>query len=122
MAQDNQDAPPPPSQGASKADNCAHARRGDREAHRRRLVEHFDKDGDGKLNEEEKAAMDKFLEERRAKKEQHRREGHGRRPSREEMIKHFDKDGDGKLNDEERAEMVRAMRARRAEQAQQQKD
>jgi Ca2+-binding EF-hand superfamily protein len=46
------------------------------------ILEKYDKDGDGKLNE---AEMKAFREARQA-----------------EMIKKYDKDGDGKLNDEEK--------------------
>jgi hypothetical protein len=49
------------------------------------LIAKFDKDGDGKLNDDEKAAMKAAMEERR-----------------KEMLTKFDKDGDGKLNEEER--------------------
>ena len=53
------------------------------------ILKKFDKDGDGKLSEEEraaaKAAMKEKMEARRA-----------------EVLKAHDKDGDGKLNDEER--------------------
>ena len=45
----------------------------------------FDKDGDGKLSDDEKAEARKAMEARR-----------------KEMIGKFDKDGDGKLNEEER--------------------
>ena len=49
------------------------------------LMKKFDKDGDGKLSDEEKAEARKAMEARR-----------------KEMIGKFDKDGDGKLNEEER--------------------
>ena len=49
------------------------------------LIAKFDKDGDGNLNDDEKAAMKAAMEERR-----------------KEMLTKFDKDGDGKLNEEER--------------------
>ena len=45
----------------------------------------IDKDGDGKLNEEERADARKAMEARR-----------------KEVMEKFDKDGDGKLNPEER--------------------
>lgn len=104
------DAPLPPS-GEQQAVSEAPARRGDREAHRRRLIERFDADKDGKLNEEEKAAMDKFIEMRKQKR--HSRDGQPERQRRQRMLKRFDKDGDGQLNDEERAEMERVMKERR---------
>ena len=51
----------------------------------------FDKDGDGKLNEEERAEARKTMEARR-----------------QEALKKFDKDGDGKLNEEERKAAIAA--------------
>jgi len=62
------------------------------------LLKEFDKDGDGKLNDQERAAM---MEARKAKGEM----------MRKAMEKQFDKDGDGKLNDEERAAMMAARKA-----------
>jgi len=72
---------------------------------REELIKRFDKNGDGKLDEEEKAAA----------KEAMKMEGGGRGPGgaegekrRAELLKRFDKNGDGKLDDEERAEMEKA--------------
>jgi hypothetical protein len=66
------------------------------------IVEKFDKDGDGKLNEEErKAAM------------QARRERAGQ--MREKMLEKFDTNGDGKLDEGEREAMRKAMEAKREE-------
>ncbi len=56
-------------------------------------MKRFDKNGDGKLDDAEKA-------EAKAAREQ----------MREEALKRFDKDGDGKLNDAERAEAREAMK------------
>ena len=67
------------------------------------ILRRFDKDGDGKLSEEERqAAREAMRDSRRA------------RPpfEREEMLKQFDKDGDGELNDEERRTMRETMRER----------
>ena len=61
---------------------------GDREE----ILKKFDKDGDGKLSQEERQAM---REDRKAEIE----------ARHADMIKKFDKDGDGKLSDEERAAM-----------------
>ena len=55
------------------------------------LMKKFDKDGDGKLNEEERAEARKTMEARR-----------------QEALKKFDKDGDGKLNEEERKAAIAA--------------
>ena len=71
---------------------------------RQEVMKKFDKDGDGKLNEEEKAELRKKMAER----------GAGRRiPPL--VLEKFDKDGDGKLNEAERALARKAMEARRAE-------
>ena len=52
---------------------------------REEMIKKFDKDGDGKLSDDEKAELRKAMEARR-----------------KEFIARFDKDGDGKLNEEER--------------------
>ena len=66
------------------------------------MVKQFDKDGDGKLSEEERkearAAMEKRREAGKAK-----------------MLERFDADGDGKLSDEERNKMKETMEAKRKE-------
>lgn len=59
------------------------------------MIKKFDKDGDGKLSEEEKAEIRKRIPQM--------------------LVKKFDKDEDGKLNDEERAEARKAMEARKKE-------
>jgi len=65
-------------------------------------IKKFDKDGDGKLNEEErqaaKAARKEMMKARKA-----------------EMLEKFDKDGDGELNEEEKKAMREAMKARMLE-------
>ena len=80
---------------APRDDARHHARRAD-------AIKEFDKDGDGKLNEEERKAM---MEANRARMEEFRK-------ARE---KEFDKDGDGKLNDEERKAMREAHRKAQAQ-------
>ena len=65
------------------------------------VLEKFDKDGDGKLNDEELAA---------AKKAQ---SGKRERAKQADVIKEFDKDGDGRLNDAEKAEARKAAKERR---------
>jgi len=70
------------------------------------ILKKFDKNGDGELNEEEKAAMKEAREKHRGKR------GEGDRPNRKEMLKKFDTDGDGKLNEEERAALKEAMKKR----------
>ncbi|HZN36942.1 MAG TPA: EF-hand domain-containing protein [Pirellulaceae bacterium] len=65
------------------------------------ILEKFDKDGDGKLNDEEMAL---------AKKAQ---SGKRERAKKSDVIKEFDKDGDGKLNDEEKAAAKAAAKERK---------
>jgi Ca2+-binding EF-hand superfamily protein len=65
------------------------------------ILEKFDKDGDGKLNDKELAA---------AKKAQG---GKRERVKQADVIKEFDKDGDGKLNDEEKAAARKAAKERK---------
>ena len=70
---------------------------------REAILKKFDKDGDGKLSEEEKAEARKSF-------------GGGRQPRPPaELIKKFDKDGDGKLNEEERAALREEGQKRRKE-------
>ena len=59
----------------------------------KQLIERFDKDKDGKLNAEERAAASKA---RKA-----------------EILKRFDKDKDGKLNAEERKALAKTMKNRK---------
>jgi hypothetical protein len=59
------------------------------------VIREFDKDGDGKLNEEELAAM----------KEAHKARREARRKA---MLEKYDTDKDGKLSDEEKAAMKAA--------------
>ncbi|MCU0796274.1 MAG: EF-hand domain-containing protein [Akkermansiaceae bacterium] len=66
------------------------------------VIEKFDADGDGKLNQEERKAAMQALRERMEKR-------------REEMLAKYDKDGDGKLNEEERATMQADMKAKHEE-------
>ena len=69
------------------------------------ILKRFDKDGDGKLNDTERAAAKKAHEERGGRPGQ---PGGGDGKMREEILKRFDKDGDGKLNEEERAAAKKA--------------
>ena len=68
------------------------------------VIAKFDKDGDGKLNEEERKAAREAAGDRPdgAKMEEHKKEA----------IAKFDKDGDGKLNEEERKAAREAMGGR----------
>ena len=72
---------------------------------REEIIKKFDKDGDGKLSDEEKAELRKKMAERSG----------GGRKLPPFLMKKFDNDGDGKLSDEEKAEARKAMEARRKE-------
>ena len=73
--------------------------KGDRPARpsKEEIIKKFDKDGDGKLSEEEKAEIRKSMANRKP-------------PSH--IIEKFDKDGDGKLCDEEKAAIRKEMMAK----------
>lgn len=75
------------------------------DAIRQRILKMFDKDGDGKLNAEERAAAESAREEMG-------KGGKRGEAGREAMLKAFDKDGDGKLNDEERDAAKKAFQDR----------
>lgn len=66
---------------------------------RAEMLKKYDKDGDGKLSDEERRAM--FADRKAAIEKQHR-----------ELEKKFDKNGDGKLDDQERAAMRADMQKR----------
>lgn len=78
-----------------------HSRRG--RAHRQAILQKFDEDGDGRLNDVERAAAREYMNQHRKQREQRRRE----------MFERFDADGDGQLDSHERA----AMRERRKQKA-----
>ena len=63
---------------------------------REEMMKKFDKDGDGKLSEDEKAEIRKTM---------------ANRPVPAHILEKFDKDGDGKLSDDERAEIRKEMMA-----------
>ncbi len=84
------------------------------------VLKEFDKDGDGKLNEEERKALQearkgKMEEARKAALQKYDADGDGKLSPDErkkateerkaEMLKKYDKDGDGKLSKEERDAM-----------------
>lgn len=112
---------------------AAHAQNGKGERGERKLppeiLEKFDKNGDGKLDEEERKAAREAMAEMRANREKEmlakydkngdgKLDGEERKIMRENMRKmmhkRFDNDGDGELNEEERAEMRKAMGVERA--------
>jgi len=74
------------------------------------VIKEFDKDGDGKLNEEERAAakaahekkmLEKFDTDKDGKLSDDERAA-AKAAHEKEMIAKFDKDGDGKLSEEEK--------------------
>lgn len=71
-----------------------------------RLLERFDKDGDGKLSDAERAAAKAAMADRGGK---------GGEEMRAKLLKEFDKDGDGQLDEGERAAAKKAMEARRGD-------
>ena len=66
---------------------------------REKVLEKFDKDGDGRLSDEERAAARQAFRARLA-------------AHKEDILKRFDKDADGKLSDQERAAVRDALRNR----------
>ena len=72
---------------------------------KKKILEKFDTDGDGKLNEEERAKAKAAIAKHRAVGVVKAKP----RPNREAIVKKFDKDGDGKLNAEEGAAAKAAM-------------
>lgn len=73
------------------------------EAFREAMLKKFDKDGDGKLSDEEKAAAMKERGAGRPAGKGPAGRGPGGPGGFAELMKKFDKDGDGKLSDEEKA-------------------
>lgn len=69
---------------------------------REEIIKKFDKDGDGKLNDEEEAAARAAMQAKRA----------GMEGKYKEMLAKFDKDGDGKLSEDERKAMKKEMLAK----------
>ena len=68
------------------------------------LMKQFDKDGDGRLNDEERAEAMKALKDKTADLEQMRKK------FAQEIIAKFDKDGDGKLGVDELMEFLEEQR------------
>lgn len=106
------DAPNPAPQGCACSCKCSGSQQAQRGHHRhhhispfaaeaRKLViAKYDKDGDGQLNDEEKAALQADAKAMMDKK-------------KAEFIAKYDKDGDGKLNDEEKAAVKADFQAKR---------
>ena len=88
--------------GQGKAKGARPQGKGDGKGIPAEILKRFDKDGDGKLNDTERAAAKKAHEEKGGRPGQAGGDA-GDGKLREEIIKKFDKDGDGKLNEQERA-------------------
>ena len=80
---------------------------------REEMLKKFDKDGDGKLNKAEQAALREGLAKLRG--QGGRGPGRGDRKPPVQILEKFDKDGDGELNEEERGAMREEFAKRRAE-------
>ena len=90
-------APAPPAAPAAPA---APGQPGSPAPRKSKLLEQYDKNGDGKLDETEREAM--------------RKDREGKRKEREaDLIKKYDKNGDGKLDDAEREAMRAEYRKKR---------
>ena len=78
-------------------------------ARKAEMLKKFDKNGDGKLNDEEKSTLRVEM--------QNRRRGKDRKQwtpeQRNEMLKKFDKDGDGELSDAEKTTLRAEIQNRR---------
>lgn len=74
------------------------------EQFKRRMLEMFDTNKDGKLDDTERAAAEKFMAER----------GMGPGNMRQEIIKRFDKNGNGRIDEDERPAVEAFMRQRMA--------
>lgn len=109
-------------------------RSGERAERRQRILERFDANGDGRLDETERAALRAAAEKMRAQRGEkqgrrdgqvrERREGAERKERgkageraerRQRILERFDIDGDGQLNDLEREALRKAIEERRAE-------
>ena len=98
-----------------------------REDFHKKMLEKFDADKDGKLSDEEKAAMKAEMQKKRAERGARGPKGprgergergpkgprgdRGERPGMPEQFKKFDTDQDGKLSEEEAAERLKKLPA-----------
>jgi hypothetical protein len=113
MAESDDDSSPIPSQRQHHkrdGDKCCDKHKG--KVHQE-MLKRFDKDGDGKLDDSERAAAKEAMEARKAERmkkfdsngdgklDDEEREN-ARQTHKAEMMKKFDKNGDGKLDEEER--------------------
>lgn len=91
-----------------------------REGFHKKMLEKYDADKDGKLSDEEKAAMKADMEQHRGKRGPRGPRGpEGAHPGKpgmpREFVEQYDADKDGKLNEKERKAAGEAMRARMLE-------
>jgi Ca2+-binding EF-hand superfamily protein len=77
------------------------------------VVKEFDKDGDGRLSDDERRAAMKAMRERRMVSSAQGAPAGEPGQNLAAVIKRFDKNGDGKLDEEERAAMRDEMQQRR---------
>ncbi len=68
------------------------------------ILKRFDKNGDGKLDEDEKAAAKEYNREETTGRQNKARERLGKK-----ALEKFDKNNDGKLDEAEHAEMIKAL-------------
>lgn len=106
---DDRDIPETDSAAGGPGDRRGFQRDGgqfrNRESRMADMLERFDKDGDGELNEEERqAAREAFRAEREARRQAW-------------LLEQYDKDGDGVLNEAEQAQLDADREAREAERA-----
>ena len=78
---------------------AAPSKNNDPAARKAEMLKKFDKDGDGKLSDEEKSTLRVEIQNRRGERDRKQWSPE----QRDEMLKKFDKDGDGKLSDEEKS-------------------
>ena len=95
----------------------ANAQRPERKKTRAKMLERFDKNGDGRLDKEERAAARGAARKMREKRRggDAKRGDRPRRQSREQLMKRFDANGNGKLEPAERRRMAAAIRKFRQE-------
>jgi Ca2+-binding EF-hand superfamily protein len=91
---------------------------------RKKMIEKFDADGDGKLNEEERGKAKAAMKKRRGERPEGTKRGEGRKPGErglghhgphhaefhKKMLEKYDADKDGKLSKEERGEAKEEMK------------
>ena len=77
------------------------------------MLKQFDKNGDGKLDDKEKEAAKKAMQNRKVLQV---------RMSREEVMKKYDTDKDGKLNETEKKKLVEDIKKKVQQQLKEQKE